>query len=67
MLIRPGLEARISRPVFYEMVALAETEVIDGRRVLGVWSKGMFFPVGDHPEEEAGDLEDVWDEDSPAG
>lgn len=67
VLIRPGLEARIGRPVFYEMVALAETEVIDGRRVLGVWSKGMFFPVGDHPEEEAGDLEDVWDEDSPAG
>lgn len=48
--IRPGLEARICRAVFYEMVALAEAERLDGRDVLGVWSEGVFFPIDDHPE-----------------
>ncbi|MCS6891066.1 MAG: DUF1285 domain-containing protein [Rhodovarius sp.] len=43
--VRPGLEAKISRPVFYELVALAEPEVINGREVLGVWSQGVFFPI----------------------
>lgn len=45
--IRPGLEARILRPVFYELVALAVPERIDGREVLGVWSEGVFFPIDD--------------------
>lgn len=45
ILIRPGLEARINRAVFYELVALAEQERVDGREVLGVWSEGMFFPI----------------------
>ena len=43
--IRPGLEARISRAVFYELVALAQPETVDGREVLGVWSEGVFFPI----------------------
>jgi hypothetical protein len=43
--IRPGLEAKINRAVFYEMVALAVAERIDGRQVLGVWSEGVFFPI----------------------
>ena len=43
--IRPGLEAKINRAVFYELVALGETETIDGREVLGVWSEGVFFPI----------------------
>lgn len=43
--VRPGLEAKISRAVFYEMVALAQPETIDGRQVLGVWSEGVFFPI----------------------
>lgn len=43
--VRPGLEARILRPVFYEMVALAVPERIDGREVMGVWSEGVFFPI----------------------
>ncbi|MBY0335284.1 MAG: DUF1285 domain-containing protein [Acetobacteraceae bacterium] len=45
VLVRPGLEARISRAVFYEMVALAVPETIGGREVLGVWSEGVFFPI----------------------
>ena len=48
--IRPGLEARINRAVFYELVALAEPETIDGRDLLGVWSEGMFFPIDEAPE-----------------
>ena len=53
--VRPGLEARISRPVFYELVALAQTEVVDGREVTGVWSEGVFFVIDDSPPEEAED------------
>lgn len=48
--VRPGLEARISRAVFYELVALAEPEVVDGRQVLGVWSEGIFFPIDEVPD-----------------
>jgi hypothetical protein len=49
--VRPGLEARISRAVFYELVALAQTETLDGRKTLGVWSEGVFFPIDEvaHP------------------
>lgn len=47
--VRPGLEARINRAVFYELVALAEQEQVDGRAVLGVWSQGVFFPIDDVP------------------
>lgn len=48
--VRPGLEARINRAVFYEMVALAEPETVEGRQVLGVWSEGVFFPIDEAPE-----------------
>jgi hypothetical protein len=49
--VRPGLEARISRAVFYELVALAQPETVEGRKVLGVWSEGVFFPIDEAPEE----------------
>jgi len=49
--VRPGLEARINRAVFYELVALAQPEVVDGREVLGVWSEGVFFPIDEVPGE----------------
>ena len=45
------LEARIGRAVYYELVALAEPCVVDGRAVLGVWSSGCFFPLGALPED----------------
>jgi len=44
-----GLDARLSRPVFYHLVDLAEERDCDGRAVLGVWSRGTFFPIGDKP------------------
>jgi len=50
ILVRPGLEARINRAVFYEMVALAQPETVEGREVLGVWSEGMFFPIDEAPD-----------------
>jgi hypothetical protein len=50
VLVREGLEARISRPVYYELVALATEEVVNGARMLGVWSRGCFFPLGDVPD-----------------
>jgi hypothetical protein len=49
--VRTGLEARISRAVFYELVALAQPETVEGRQVLGVWSEGVFFPIDEAPEE----------------
>jgi len=52
VMVRPGLEARINRAVFYELVALAEAETMDGRAVLGVWSQGVFFPIDDIPQHE---------------
>ncbi len=44
--VRRGLEALIARPVFYELVELAEErETTEGPR-LGVESRGAWFPVG---------------------
>lgn len=51
--VRPGLEARINRSVFYELVALAQPEKVEGRQVLGVWSEGVFFPIDEAPAEMA--------------
>ena len=42
--IRDQLDAKLSRPVFYELAALAEPDE-NGR--LGVWSAGCFFPLMD--------------------
>jgi len=43
------IEARINRATYYELVALAEPGMLHGRKVLGVWSDGMFFSLGDLP------------------
>ena len=52
VLVRPGLEAKINRAVFYELVALAEPEIIAGREMLGVWSQGVFFPIDEAQAQE---------------
>jgi hypothetical protein len=44
-----SLEARISRSVYYELVAIAEPGCVGGCKKLGVWSCGVFFPLGDLP------------------
>lgn len=53
-----GVEARVNRATYYELVALAVPEVVGGRRLLGVWSCQRFFPLGDMPDETAEDGED---------
>ena len=57
VLLRQGagtypIEARISRPVFYELAALAEPQTVRGKMMLGVWSSGVFFPLGEMPNDE---------------
>jgi len=51
IMVRPGLEARLLRPVFYELVELAREEPIAGEVQFGVWSGGLFFRLGDLGEE----------------
>ena len=45
--LRRGLEARIARPVFYELVELAAEERVGDEMQFGVWSRGRFFHLGD--------------------
>jgi len=44
--VRGGLEALIARPVFYELVELAEERVTPNGSELGVSSNGAWFPLG---------------------
>jgi len=46
ILVRDQLEARILRPVFYELVELARMHRIGDEEVYGVWSREQFFPLG---------------------
>ena len=45
--LRDELDALILRPVFYELAELAVPEERNGRTVLGVWSAGRFFELGE--------------------
>ena len=45
VLVRGRLEAKIARAAFYELVDMAEADPKD-ESVLGVWSQGVFFPIG---------------------
>lgn len=46
LLVREGLEARLTRSVYYELVALGVEEKVGEERLYGVWSSGIFFPLG---------------------
>ena len=46
IVVRDALEARLTRAVFYELADLAQERVIHGDKVFGVWSKGIFHPLG---------------------
>jgi uncharacterized protein len=41
-----GVEARLSRAVFYELVDLGREQTIGGETLFGVWSGGAFFALG---------------------
>ena len=43
--VRKGLEARISRPVFYHLIERGEPDPANAA-LFGVWSSGQFFPLG---------------------
>jgi hypothetical protein len=47
ILIRDGLPARLTRPVFYELVDLATQEEVEGVVQFGIWSQRIFFWLGD--------------------
>lgn len=47
ILVRDNLEALINRPVFYELVELAEHVKKGDKEILGVWSNGKFFALGE--------------------
>ncbi len=46
VLVRNGLEARLTRSVYYELVAQGWEEDLGGEKVYGLWSSGIFFPLG---------------------
>jgi hypothetical protein len=45
--IRDGLEARLVRPVYYQLMELAEEHRLGAEIRFGVWSEGCFFPLDD--------------------
>jgi len=45
--VRGGLEARLTRPVFYQLVDLGREEQVGGASCFGVWSKNQFFLLGE--------------------
>ena len=49
------IEARVNRAVYYELVALAVPEYVGPHLMLGVWSGGLFFPLGFMPGEDGED------------
>jgi uncharacterized protein len=44
--VRDGLDALISRAVFYDLVEIAEVREDGPADMLGVWSSGEFFEIG---------------------
>lgn len=48
-----GLEAKISRSVFYQLVDLGIAETVEQDHIYGVWSAGHFFPIGNAEDIEA--------------
>ena len=50
--VRGGLEARMVRAVFVDLVAAGCVEIRNGDRWFGVWSSGRFWPM--MPADEAG-------------
>jgi hypothetical protein len=47
VLVRDGLEARVTRSVYYELAELAEPGPHPGAGGIGVWSEGAFFTLQD--------------------
>ena len=46
VLVRDGLEARLGRAVYYDLVDLGMEHRVGKDHLFGVWSSGTFFPLG---------------------
>ncbi|MEM8636650.1 MAG: DUF1285 domain-containing protein [Pseudomonadota bacterium] len=46
VLVRGRLEAKLTRPVFYELADMAVDNPRDNGATMGVWSNGEFFEIG---------------------
>ena len=44
--VRDGIEARLTRSVYYELVAQGIEEKVGGDELYGLWSSTTFFPLG---------------------
>ena len=44
--LRDGIDARLARSVYYEVVARGVEEKIGEEQFYGIWSAGQFFPLG---------------------
>jgi len=45
--VRRDLWAKVTRAVFYDLVALGEERDVDGKRMFGIASAGAFFPMAE--------------------
>ena len=45
VLVRGRLEARLNRPVMYQLIDLGEEAEVAGERWFGIWAGGSFFPI----------------------
>jgi hypothetical protein len=45
VMVRDGLEARMARPVYYDLVKIAVEDAKE-KGLYGVWSKGAFYTIG---------------------
>jgi hypothetical protein len=52
--VRRNLWAKVTRPLFFDLVELGEEREVDGRAMFGVASMGAFFPMA--PAEQVRDL-----------
>ena len=52
--IRPGLDALVARPVYYELAGLAVKGPTENDAALGVWSAGRFFALEQSDPESPG-------------
>jgi len=46
VMVRNGLEARLTRSVYYDLVSQGWEEERGDEKVYGLWSSGIFFPLG---------------------
>jgi hypothetical protein len=46
VVVRPRMDARLVRSVYYDLVSQGTEEKKNNESVFGIWSSGVFFPIG---------------------